>query len=228
MIEIKVPLLDRTIRVEVYEPPGREPSPGILLLHEIAGLNDFYREDAQDLANRGYLVYVPDLFSSRKARYCIRAMVLSAGRRNQAESLPVREVHMLLNALGADPACNGQLGMLGACLTGGFVIHMAKRDDMKAPVLYHHSLGVEDGGVPKEDSLEDIRRLQAHWAKIDPICPASRQRSLKEKLGDRLEDYYYWLPHGFRSTARFMQGSEQVWTRTIAFFDQHLKQTRAT
>ena len=215
-------LYDRLIDIEVYQ-PKETSAPGILLLHEVAGLRDFYREDAQDLADKGFLVYVPDLFSSDRATYCIRAMVQAAGRKNSGDSIPVQEVHFLLDALKADPECNGKLGVLGACLTGGFVIHMAKRDDMLAPVLYHHSLGIEGAGVPEDESLDDVVRLQAHWANLDPVCPAARQKRLKQRLGDRLEDYYYNMPHGFRSTARFLPDSKIVWQRTVDFFEKHLK-----
>lgn len=219
----QVELIDRTIDVEIYHNGQTTKSPGILLLHEIAGLLDFYRKDAMDLAERGYLVYVPNLFTSEARQYCIRALVQAAGRVNRCNSIPAQEIHRLLDVLKDDKRCNGRLGMLGACLTGGFVIHMAKRPDMLAPVLYHHSLGIEGAGVPKDDSLDDIQRLQAHWATVDPFCPASRQRKLKTALGDRLEDYYYNMPHGFRSTSRLLPGSKQVWSRTLSFFDQHLK-----
>lgn len=219
----KVQLIDRTITVEVYSPTSGEPAPGILLLHEVSGLRDPVREDAKDLADKGYLVYVPDLFSADAAKYCVRAMVLAAGRKNHHKSIPAKEVHCLLDELKNDEACNGRLGMLGACLTGGFVIQMAKRDDMLAPVLYHHSLGIEDAGVPQKESLNEVVRLQAHWSNFDPICPAARQRKLKEKLGDRLEDYYYNMPHGFRSVSRILPGSQVVWDRTTNFFDEHLK-----
>lgn len=60
-MEIKtITLPTRKIEVEVYAPAQTsEKVPAILLLHELFGILDVYREDAQDLANRGYLVYVP-------------------------------------------------------------------------------------------------------------------------------------------------------------------------
>jgi carboxymethylenebutenolidase len=69
------------------------------LLHELFGILDVYREDAQDLANRGYLVYVPNLFSGGAVKYCIRAMVSKAGRINAADSDMNKEIHVLLDAL---------------------------------------------------------------------------------------------------------------------------------
>lgn len=216
-------LPERSIDVEVYLPGDGEPSPGILLLHELYGLIDCYREDAADLAARGYLVYVPDLYTDGAARYCIRAMVQSAGRNNRADSPLNREVHAMLDVLKADRACNGRLGMLGACLTGGFVLQMAKRNDMLAPVVYHHSLGLQGSGVPDIENLDDVRILQGHWSKIDPFCPSRRRNKLINALGERVEAHVYNLPHGFRSVSRGLPGSRLVWRRTVDFFERELK-----
>ena len=225
-MEIKIITLPtRQIEVEVYAPASSsEKAPAILLLHELFGILDVYREDAQDLADRGYLVYVPNLFSGGTVKYCIRAMVSKAGRINAADSEVNQEIHVLLDALKADPRSNGRLGMLGQCLTGGYVIQMAKREDMLAPVVYHHSLGREGAGVPENESLDDIRILQGHWSSVDPYCPAKRRNQLIEQLGDRVEAYIYNMPHGFRSVSRGLPEAKVVWQRTVEFFDRELKQ----
>lgn len=184
-----------------------------------------YREDAQDLADRGYLVYVPDLYTDGARKYCIQAMVKAAGMKNSSSSPLNQEIHALMDTLKADKRCNGRLGILGACMTGGFVLHMAQRDDVHAPVLYHHGLGLEGAGVPRseEANLQKIPVIQGHFANVDPFCPAKKRKALKSALGDRLEDYYYNMPHGFRSTARSMSGSQVVWQRTLDFFEQNLR-----
>ena len=225
-MEIKtITLPTRQIEVEVYAPAQTsEKLPAILLLHELFGILDVYREDAQDLADRGYLVYVPNLFSGGAVKYCIRAMVSKAGRINAADSEVNQEIHVLLDALKADPRSNGRLGMLGQCLTGGYVIQMAKRDDMLAPVVYHHSLGIQGAGVPNNESLDEVRILQGHWATVDPFCPATKRNKLIQQLGDRVEAYTYNMPHGFRSVSRGLPEAKVVWQRTVDFFERELKQ----
>lgn len=222
---VELALSQRKIRLEVHRPDNAAAAPGILYLHEIFGLLDVYRKDAEELAARGYVVYLPDLYSDGAARYCVRAMVRSAGRRNAASSGPNREVAELLDRLKADPHCNGKLGMIGMCLTGGFVIQSAMRPDMLAPVVYHHSLGMEGAGVPRDEEagLDKIQRLQGHWSRVDPFCPAARRDRLINKLGDRVEAHVYNIPHGFRSGSRLTQGSKLAWQRTLRFFDEHLE-----
>lgn len=225
-MEIKtITLPTRQIEVEVYAPAQTSAKlPAILLLHELFGILDVYREDAQDLADRGYLVYVPNLFSGGAVKYCIRAMVSKAGRINAADSEVNQEIHVLLDALKTDPRSNGRLGMLGQCLTGGYVIQMAKREDMLAPVVYHHSLGIQGAGVPNNESLDEVRILQGHWATVDPFCPATKRNKLIQQLGDRVEAYTYNMPHGFRSVSRGLPEAKVVWQRTVDFFERELKQ----
>ena len=225
-MEIKtITLPTRQIDVEVYAPAQTsEKVPAILLLHELFGILDVYRDDAKDLANRGYLVYVPNLLSGGAVKYCIRAMVSKAGRINAADSDMNKEIHVLLDALKADPRSNGRLGMLGQCLTGGYVIQMAKREDMLAPVVYHHSLGIQGAGVPNNESLDEVRILQGHWSNVDPFCPTTKRNKLIQQLGDRVEAYTYNMPHGFRSVSRGLPEAKVVWQRTVEFFDRQLKQ----
>lgn len=221
----------RPIQVEIYYPSTAKAAPGILYLHEIYGINDAYRADAKELAARGYLVYLPDLYSGDARGYCVRAMVNSVARNNSANNPQFAEINELLDVLKNDPACNGQLGMLGMCLTGGFVIQAAMRSDMKAPVVYHHSFGLQGAGIPldEEAKLQEIQRMQGHWSRIDPFCPAKRRQRLINKLGDRLDAYIYNIPHGFRSVARKTQAAALAWQRTLEFYDEHLQpDTKAT
>ena len=120
----------RDIDVEVYRPESGEPAAGILMLHELFGVLDAYREDAVDLANRGYLVWLPNMFTGGAVKYCVRAIVMASGRNNHGDSGVNREVHDLLDALKDDAGCNGKLGMIGMCLTGGYVLNMALRESM--------------------------------------------------------------------------------------------------
>ena len=222
---INLSLNGRDVEVEVYRPAGKPIAPGVLYLHEIYGVIAPYREDAQELANRGYLVYLPNLYTGNSSReYCVRAIVNNVGRNNSVESPLYKEIAELIQLQKQDPACNGELGMIGMCLTGGYVIQAAMREGVEAPVIFHHSLGHEGAGIPhkEEAELANVKRMQGHWSRVDPFCPKKRRQRLKQLLGDRLDDHVYNIPHGFRSLARKTQASALAWQRTVAFFDEHL------
>lgn len=220
--ETRISVADRHIKVEIFSPDSAEPAPGILYLHDIFGLKDWCREDARELASRGYAVWVPDLFSGDFRSYCVKQIFRELGRNNHDNNPLNQEIHRLLDALKSDSRCNGKLGMIGACLTGGFVLQMAKRPDMVAPVVYHHSFGLQGSGLPKNESTDTITRLQGHWSKKDIFCPARRRNQLIKELGNRVEAHLYDMPHGFRSLSRHHAEAPLAWERTLRFFDDHL------
>lgn len=216
----------RTMTLDVYRPDNQKLVPGILYLHDIFGLLEVCHTDARELASLGYAVYLPDLFSGQAIRYCIRSVVISSARNNAADSPLLAEVFELLDQLKAETYCNGRLGVLGQCLSGGFVIQSALRKDVDAPVIYHHSFGQQGAGIPlvEESNLLGIEAVQGHWSSLpDPFCPAKRRDKLKSLLGDRLDDHTYPIPHGFRTSSRSTDSAKLAWKRTLEFFDQQLK-----
>lgn len=214
----------RTIDVEYYRPPtGRGPWPGVLLLHELFGLTSQVRADARALAREGYLVMAPNLYSDGMARYCMKHFFSRDALDNRSDAEAVREVHELLDRLKQHPDCNGRLGMIGMCMTGGFVLQMARRDDLAAPVVFHHSFGVRGTGLADEDAAAVRNVVQGHFAAQDRICPRTKFEGLARQLGDRLEmNVYDGVGHGLRSTFRHTPQGEEAWQRTLAFFREQL------
>jgi carboxymethylenebutenolidase len=214
----------RTIAAELTAPDGAGPWPGVLLLHETFGLTTHVRADARSLARAGFLVLAPDLFTGGIGRYCMKMLFTPAALANTAELGPTREVARCLDYLKELPECNGRLGMIGMCLTGGFVLQMARRDDLAAPVVFHHSLGVRGGGMPSEDAADVRHTILGHFAELDTVlCPRRRVDALKRDLGDRLDARFHaGVGHGLRSTFRHTAQSAEAWAQTLQFFRAHL------
>jgi carboxymethylenebutenolidase len=53
-------------------PPGGGPWPGVVLIHEIFGLNEDIRELSERFAGKGSLALAPDFYAGGKWRKCIR------------------------------------------------------------------------------------------------------------------------------------------------------------
>lgn len=212
----------RTIDVEYYRPAGREaPWPAVLLLHEMFGLTSQVRADARHLAREGFLVMAPNLYTDGMRRYCMKFVFGSLA--NPADGEQLAEIHRLLDLLKAHPDCNGKLGMIGMCLTGGFVLQMARRDDLAAPVVYHHATGVRGSGLTDAEAAEIHHVVQGHFAADDALCPRSKIEALGRQLGGKLDAHIYdGVGHGLRSQFRHTSQSAEAWQRTIAFFHEQL------
>ncbi len=122
-----VPTGYRAVPVPTSDRPG--PWPGVVLVHDIMGVHDDMREQADWLAAAGYVVSVPDLYGGRRAIRCIKGTVaqLNAQRGPAFDQIDAARV-----ALAAEPECTGTVGVIGYCMGGGFAIVLAGRPGWSA------------------------------------------------------------------------------------------------
>lgn len=223
---VSIPYEGGAFEAELHLPPGEGRVPGILFLHDVFGATDFVRTDCRELASEGFAVLSPNLYSLLgRERYCIRQFFTPASWRNDADQPAIREVAALLEWLKAHPRADPtRLGMFGACLSGGYVLHMAKRPEMRAPVFHHHSFGFFGSGFQDRDAREVVNTLQGHFADGDKLfCPRRRAEALKAQLGGRLE--FIWhegVGHGLLSVERANPASGRAWAEMKRFYREHL------
>ncbi len=112
-------------------PSGEGPWPGVVAIHEIFGLDDMLRRQADRLAAAGYLVLGPNLFSDGGPRKCI---VSTFKGLNAGQGKPVEDIEAARAFLAADERCTGKVGIIGFCMGGGFALVTANRGfDVSAP-----------------------------------------------------------------------------------------------
>jgi carboxymethylenebutenolidase len=130
--------------VPTSDRPG--PWPGVVLVHDVLGLGDDMREQADWLAAAGYLVAVPDLYEGRLALRCLTTTFRQLTRRRG----PVFDrLDAVRSALAVDPRCTGRVGVIGYCMGGGFALLLAGRPGWSVA-------GVNYGPVP--DDVDEVLR----------------------------------------------------------------------
>jgi carboxymethylenebutenolidase len=119
------------LRAHLAVPPATPgPWPGVVVLHELTGLNDDVREHAGRLAAAGYLAVAPDLFTAGRLR-CRQSTfrALAAGQGAAFDDLEAAR-----RWLAGRSDCTGRIGVLGFCMGGGFALMAASRGfDVAAP-----------------------------------------------------------------------------------------------
>ncbi|HEY6295932.1 MAG TPA: dienelactone hydrolase family protein, partial [Streptosporangiaceae bacterium] len=105
------------------------PWPGVVVIHEIFGLNRDIRAHADHLAALGYLALAPDLYAGKSWVRCVRSAIqqLHAGTGPAFEALDGSR-----RWLAAREDCTGQTGVIGFCLGGGFALLCAPRGEYSA------------------------------------------------------------------------------------------------
>jgi len=130
-------------------PEGVGPWPGLVLVHEIFGLDDEMRGHADRLADLGYVVVAPDLLARGLTVVCL-ARTMGALRHGRGRTFDDLEASRA--GLVADPACNGSVGVIGFCLGGGFALVLAGRPGWQAAAVNYgmlpRDLATLDGACP--------------------------------------------------------------------------------
>lgn len=224
MKTISIPLENREISGEFFS-GGEGVRPAVFFMHDLMGIVETTRMTARALAAEGIHVLLPNLYSDAGGvKYCVRQMFTAAIRNNEDLDNPhLDEIQQALDFLKNMPEVDKEkLGVVGQCLTGGFVLHAAIRSDVKAPVVFHHSFGLKGSGIPAHCSALIEGQVQGHFVKVDAFCPPDRVRKLKKQLGTQLEEHWYDLPHG---VPHFFFNNEQgklAFQRMVAFIKRNL------
>jgi len=107
-------------------PKGKGPYPGIVVIQEWWGLNDWMKDQAKRIAAEGYVALAPDLYRGKVADNPNLAGQLMRGLpRDRA----MRDLKGALDYLaGVEQVDKNKLGSIGWCMGGGYSLELALDD----------------------------------------------------------------------------------------------------
>lgn len=123
---------DKKLKAYVARPEGEGPHPGLILLHEVYGVNESLKAVADDMAQRGFVVVCPNMYwrhnedASFRPQSPDEPMTPDLERqRNDARALMFEkldhasvpaDIQLVAAAMRAFPDANGKVGAMGFCL----------------------------------------------------------------------------------------------------------------
>lgn len=171
--------------------PAGAKAPGLVLLQYICGVNKKMRETADWFAAQGFVVLTPDLFwrqapgvelnndpAKPDPKETERALALNQAFDDEAA---ITDIRACIAQLQADPACNGQVGMLGYCLGGRLAYLSAARTGAVANVAYY---GVNIRKYLGEAGVVS-RPLLLHFAGSDAFCQEDERLEIMRAMSPR-------------------------------------------
>ena len=203
---------------------GKEPLPGILVIHENRGLNAHIEDVARRAALAGYIAVAPDGLSFVGGAPEDQEMARDKFREADTATITA-DVIKGIAYLKSRKDCNGKTGSVGFCYGGGVSLKCAVAEPAAdASVLYY--------GRPL--TAEEIARLEApimlNYAGEDSRVNAtiSEFRTALDENGIAYSLHMYpGTGHGFHndtSQARYNKAAAELsWRRSISFFDHYLK-----
>ena len=180
---------DTTLRGFLATTATQDARPGVLVVHEWWGLNDYIRRRARMLAELGYTALAVDMYGDgRVADNPAEAGALMTAVLNDRKAAEARFAAGF-DLLKAQPGTDGnRIAAIGYCFGGAVVLHAARLGlPLRGVVSFHGALGSmhtpTPGGVR-------AKILVCHGA-ADSLVPDSDVAAFKHEMDQARADYRF-------------------------------------
>lgn len=189
-IEVQYPAGDITAHGYLALPEGasaEQPAPGVIVIHEWWGHNDYARSRADKLAALGYAALAVDMYGEGKStEHPADAGGFAKEATGRAEIMKTRFLAGL-KTLQAHPEVDGEkIASIGYCMGGMISLQMAALED--APIAgaasFHGALNIN---FPEGEAPLKAKFLVCNGEK-DNFIPASAIETFKENITSRKGD----------------------------------------
>ena len=216
---------DETVKGVLYTPQGKGPFPGILVIHEWWGLNDWVKEQAAKLSDQGYVTLALDLYRGKVATTPDEAHEIMRG---VPEDRAKRDLHAAFDFLKSQPNVKkDRIGSIGWCMGGGYSLDVALEEPaLKADVINYGRLVTDPSSVDKiSASILGIFGAQDRGIPVDDV---KKFESLLKEKGKKVQIVIYPdAGHAFENpnnkTGYRAEDASDAWKHTVDFFSSTLK-----
>jgi carboxymethylenebutenolidase len=223
---------DTQLPLYIARPSGDEKEAGVVVIHDVNGANDFYKDLTGRLADEGYLAVLPDLFvrqgepadGSREANMA-RANALDLDLTLEDIVATVRHIRDLKGA-------EGPVGLIGFCMGGTLAMLSASLVSGPDAVVSFYGFPAGRASWPKNplDVADTVRvPMLMIVGDQDTGVGMDNMTQYEAALDAASKDYesitYPGVGHGFMTfdpNAEAYPQASDAWTATLQFLDQQL------
>jgi carboxymethylenebutenolidase len=210
---------DDAVQAVIYTPEGKGPFPGILVIHEWWGLNDWVKEQASKLSDLGYVTLAVDLYRGKVATTPDEAHEIMRG---VPEDRAARDLHAAFEFLKSQSTVKkDRIASIGWCMGGGYSFDVALQEPtLTADVINYGHLATDPESLKKINaSILGIFGGQDRGIPVDDV--KKFEQSMKQ-LGKKVEIVIYANSgHAFENpnnkTGYRADDAADAWKRTVTF-----------
>ena len=221
---VSVPRADGKGTMESFlaKPEGAGHLPGLVVIHEIFGLNDNIRGITSQFANQGYAALAVDLFSNRNRVICMLQLIHGMLFR-PLKNAALDDLHSAFAFLQKQPGVDAnRIGAVGFCMGGGYALQLAvTAKGVKAASVFY-------GAVPKPlEAFAGSCPIVGSYPEKDFFAAGARKLDAVLEKYDIPHDikFYENTQHSFFNQQRTpfeVDASKDAWQRMLSFFREHL------
>ncbi len=203
--------------------PGKHP--GLVVIHEWWGLNDWVKEQARKLAAKGYVALAVNLYRGKSTADPEVAHELARG---MPQDRAIRDLEAAFDYLASRADVNpNRIGSIGWCMGGGLSLQLAVHEPKLAACVVNY------GAMPTEPA--DIEKIHApvlgNFGALDRgITPEAVRafESAMQKAGKSIDvKIYEGAGHAFENpndkSGYRPEATKDAWARVTAFLAKTLK-----
>ncbi len=193
-----------------FDSAVKGPRPGVLVVHEWWGLNDYVRRRARMLAELGYTALAVDMYGDgRTADDPDGAGALMTGVLQDMKAGEARLKAAYDTLAGHETTDASRMAAIGYCFGGAMVLHAAKIGmDLKAVTSFHGALG----SMHKPAAGQVKARVLVCHGGADELVPEADIESFKAEMDAAGADYrfvsYDGALHGFSNPDATVNGKK--------------------
>lgn len=163
-----------------YDDEADGKRPGVLVVHEWWGHNEFAREQAERLAAEGYTAFALDMYGSGKlAQHPEDAQQFMKEATKDMDQVKARFMAAKELLQQHDSVDGSKIAAQGYCFGGAVVLNMARMGvDLDAVVSYHGSLG----SPLKAEAGKVKPRIHVYTGGADPFVPTDQVSGLVTEM----------------------------------------------
>ncbi len=213
------------VRAYMAQPEGEGPFPGLIVIHEWWGLNDWVKEKADDFANQGYVALAVDLYRGRSAASSDEAHELMRGVPEDRAARDLKAADAFLKTL--KNVKQDRIGSIGWCMGGGYSLATALNvKSLAACVICYGRM------VTEQDELQKIPcPILGIFGEDDRGIPPTSVKEFEEAAtGEGKEVRTVIYPdagHGFMNPNNKGgyrdSAATDAWKQILSFFESTLK-----
>lgn len=169
-----------------YDDAADGERPGVLVVHEWWGHNEFAREQAEKLAEAGYTAFALDMYGSGKlAEHPEDAQKFMKEATRDIDQVKARFMAAKELLQKHDSVDSSRIAAQGYCFGGAVVLNMARLGvDLDAVVSYHGALG----SPIKAEAGKVQPRIHVYTGGADKMVPSDQVSGLVKEMQDAEAD----------------------------------------